>query len=267
VTNGGAHGVLLTIAYDGRRLSGWARQDNSRTVAGELEGAIRAIDPRASPLRGVSRTDAGVHAHGQLASFDTAKDIDARGWVLALLPHLSEEIAVTRAERVPVGYDPRRHAREKTYRYVILESRVPDPHWHGRAWRVRERLNHDAIAEEALALIGQHDFRAFRTTADTREHTVRTILRAGVRRMIDDPRCWQLEITGDRFLHRMVRIIVGTLVDVGRSRLPRGAVSRALASGTRNDLGMTAPPDGLYLDHIVLDARGTAEWPDHSPDR
>jgi tRNA pseudouridine38-40 synthase len=266
-TQASRRGVLLELSYDGRTFSGWARQKNARTVAGELAGAIAVIDPKASQVRGVSRTDAGVHARAQIASFDTDKDISPRGWVLALQQQLPSEIGVMRSARVPPGYDPRGHVVHKTYRYQVVQTPVPDPFWRGRAWQVRERLNHEAMAREAEALLGTHDFRAFRSSKDQRDITVRTILRAAIEHSAEDPRRWHLEVMGDRFLHRMVRIIAGTLIDVGRSRLPTGAVARALESHAREDLGMTAPPDGLYLHDIELDMGGTDEWPDQFSNR
>lgn len=256
-----AYGVLLRLAYDGAGYSGFVRQDNARTIGGELEGAIRVIDPRATLLRAVSRTDAGVHARGQIAAFDTNKDINARGWVLALSQQISRQIAVVGAARVPTGFDPRRHVLRKTYRYSILRSATHDPFWHERAWRVYERLNHSALVDEASNLVGTHDFRAFRSAQDTRENTVRTLLRADVSTSQCDPRVVEIEVEGDRFMHRMMRIICGTLVDVARDRVKPGAVRRALASGRREDLGMTAPAEGLCLMDIALDTQGEAGWP------
>jgi tRNA pseudouridine38-40 synthase len=253
--------VLLTVAYDGAMFSGFARQPNARTIAGEIDGAVHAVDPRASQVRGASRTDAGVHALGQPVAFDAARDIEPRGWALAINSHLPNEISVTRAARVTTGFDPRRHALRKTYRYVVLESQLRDPFLAQRAWRVSERLNQPLMQEEAMALIGTHDFRAFRAAADEREDTVRSIVRAEVRTTGGDARRLEIEIEGDRFLYRMVRIISGTLVDVGRGRLSPGAIARALANGSREDLGMTAPPEGLYLDHVVLDDYGHDSWP------
>jgi tRNA pseudouridine38-40 synthase len=257
-------GVLLTLAYDGAPFSGWARQRDLRTVAGELQGAIETIDPRATELRGVSRTDAGVHARGQLASFDTARDIDGRGWVLALSKHLPREIAVVRAARVPAGYDPRRHAIRKHYRYVIVNSSVRDPFLETRAWRLHGKLDVSAMQREAERLLGRHDFRAFRSVADVRRETVRNILRAEVRSQggnTDTARVLTFDIEGDRFMHNMVRIIVGTLAEVGRGRLAEGVISKALETGQRRDLGMTAPPDGLYLERIDLTETGEDPWP------
>jgi tRNA pseudouridine38-40 synthase len=213
-------------------------------------------------VRGASRTDAGVHALGQPVAFDSTRSIDARGWALAINSHLPAEISVTRAALVEPGYDPRHHALRKTYRYVVLMSALRDPFLAQRAWRVGERLNQPSMSAEADALIGMHDFRAFRAAADERENTVRNIVRAEVRSPGGDARLLAIEIEGDRFLYRMIRIITGTLIDVGRGRLAPGAVTRALASGAREDLGITAPPDGLYLDHVVLDDCGKDAWPE-----
>lgn len=245
-------GVLLTVAYDGRSYGGWAPQANARTVGGDLQAAIARIDPDATRLRAVSRTDAGVHAHAQLAAFDTRRRIEPRGWALALGQHLPAAVSVVRATLVPAGYDPRAHVLSKSYRYVILRSRVADPFLAGRAWRLGYRLNQNRMAEEAQLLLGQHDFAAFRSVADQRVDTVRRILRAQVRSACSDPRCLEIVVEGDRFLHNMVRIIVGTLMDVGRGHLPPGVVAGALNSRRRADLGVTAPPDGLYLDRVTL---------------
>ena len=258
-------GVLLTLAYDGARFSGWARQPGARTVAGELQGAIGALDPEASQVRGVSRTDAGVHARGQLAAFDTGRQIEPRGWALGLAQHLPTEIGVLRAARVPAGFDPREHVVRKRYCYVLLRSQTRDPFLEGRAWRVGHRLNHRLMRQEAELIVGEHDFAAFRSATDQRVETVRQILRAEVRNARSDERCLEIEVQGERFLHHMVRIIVGTLVDVGRGRLAPGAVARAFASLSRGDLGVTAPPDGLYLERIELDEPSEDPWPGESP--
>lgn len=256
-------GVLLKVAYLGTHFAGFARQTNGRTIQGELDGAVRAIDPKASLVRGASRTDSGVHAFAQPVAFDTDLNIPPRGWALALAQHTGDEISIVGAARVPVGYDPRHHAVQKTYRYLVLQSKVRDPFLEDRAWRVPDRLNHEAMREEAKALLGRHDFRAFRTATDERIDTVRTILRADVAVDERDSRLLVIEVEGDRFLHRMVRIIVGALVDVGRERLDAGAIQRALKSGDRSALGITAPPSGLYLFVMQLDDSGHENWPDH----
>lgn len=253
--------MLLQVAYDGSEFAGMARQPNARTVAGELAGAIETMDPHASVLRQVSRTDAGVHARGQLVAFDTSRDIPNRGWVLGLTKQLPSTIAVLSAASVPLSFDPRRHVRHKTYRYRILQSHVRDPFLDRVAWRIEQRLNHDALRHEALDLLGTHDFAAFRGAADERTETTRTILRAEWHQDASDPRLWNFDVTGDRFLYHMVRIIVGTLIDVARGRTSPLAVRSALASHRRSALGITAPAHGLELMHVELEETGSGVWP------
>jgi tRNA pseudouridine38-40 synthase len=255
------YGVLLTLAYDGSPFSGYVKQKNGRTVAGELEGAIATIDPKASTTRGVSRTDAGVHARGQLVAFDSTRDIDARGWVLALNRELPREIAVVRAARAPARFEPRRVVANKTYVYRILASQTRDPLVDRLAWRVPYRLNQLAMSQAAAELQGEHDFRAFRGAADARDETVRHIFRIELAPAANDPRVLELTVTGNKFLYNMLRIIAGTLVDIGRGHLPTNTFERAFASGLRKDLGITAPPEGLVLERIELHEAGWGTWP------
>lgn len=254
------HGILLTLSYDGTQYSGYAKQTNGRTIAGELEGAIAVIDPKASTTRGVSRTDAGVHARGQLVAFDSTRFIDPRGWVLALNRELPDDIAVLRAATTAPSFEPRRCVLSKTYTYRILPSPTREP-LVVRAWRVPYRLNQLAMSEAAARLQGEHDFRAFRGAADTRTDTVRHIFRIQLAPAAHDPRVLELTVTGNKFLYNMLRIIAGTLVDIGRGHLPGDTFERALASGLRKDLGITAPPEGLVLEEIVLAESGTDHWP------
>lgn len=254
-------GVLLGIAYDGSAFSGWAAQRDVRTVEDTVRGAIKALDPRADGPRGTSRTDAGVHARAQIAAFDTDREMPARGWVLTLNRELPEDVAVRWAAPAPAGLDPRGISRGKRYVYEITRDRVRDPLLARRAWRVGAELDVECMMREAACAVGTHDFAAFRTAADERVDTVRTLSRVEV---IADARSRRLrvEVEGTAFLHNMVRILVGSLVDVGRGTLDPGAVSRALASRDRRDLGQTAPPDGLTLDEVFLDpAHFGARWP------
>lgn len=258
-----SHGVLLTLAYDGATFSGFAQQGTQRTVARILSEAIAKMDPAASKLRVASRTDQGVHARGQIVCFDTELEIESRGWLLGLNAHLPPEVAIQRVARVAAGFNPTRQARRKTYHYWILQGSIRDPFLAGRAWRVHDRLDQGLMQSEALALVGTHDFAAFRGSGDRRVNTVRTIEMASFASAPGSPRCLIFAICGDRFMYHMVRIIVGTLVDVGRGRREAGAFQRAFHSRDREDLGMTAPPDGLYLDRIELPDWGVGEWPNH----
>jgi len=253
-------GILLTMAYDGERFSGWAKAPSERTVQDVLHAAITRMDPDASIPRGASRTDAGVHAEGQAAAFDTARDIEPRGWVLGLNAALDEDVAVRAARGVAVGFDPRTVSRGKRYRYRILLDQARDPLLRGRAWRIGYPLDLDKMAREAARAEGTHDFRAFRSARDERRITIRTLDRVALERESD--RVVAIVVHGNAFMHNMVRIIAGTLVDVARGQLEEGAIARAIASGARDDLGATAPPHGLVLEHVDLGVvLGGASWP------
>lgn len=257
-------GVLLTVAYDGAAFSGWASQPGQagvRTVADVLRAAIHSMDPGASAPRGASRTDAGVHAEAQVAAFDPSRAIEPRGWVLGLDAALPDDVAVRAARQVPAGFEPRAAARGKRYRYRLLLDPVRDPLLRGRAWRVGHPLDLERMRREASHLVGTHDFRAFRSARDERENTVRTLRRVEVE--TESGRVVGLVVEGSAFMHNMVRIVAGTLVDVARGQLDEGAVTRALASGERRDLGATAPAHGLVLERVELAGleEGAPTWP------
>ena len=254
-------GILLTVAYDGQDFSGWALQPGQRTVAGALLDAVRALRPEIAVVRGASRTDAGVHARGQRVAFDTPVGIEPRGWVLGTSAHLPDTIAVRRASRVPPGFEPRFRSLGKRYAYTLLRDPVRDPFLAGRAWRVGGALSLDAMRAEAETALGTHDFAAFRSSADERRETTRTLTRIAIVEDSVDYRRLTIVVEGSAFLHNMVRILVGTLVEIGRGRVARGAFARALASRSRADLGVTAPPDGLCLEAITLDDEGIDAWP------
>jgi tRNA pseudouridine38-40 synthase len=255
--------VLLTVAYDGRLFSGWAPQEGARTVAGELLGAIRAMDPHVAEVRGASRTDAGVHARGQIAAFDPSRTIAPKGWALGLSAHLPGEITIRHAALVPPGAQPRFSAVRKRYRYLILRDPLRDPFWEGRALRFSHQLDIHKLRAEAAFLVGTQDFRAFRSSADERTNTIRTIEAVRVEHLAGDSRVLAVDVIGTGFMHNMVRIIVGTLLDVARGKLAAGAISKALVSGSRTDLGMTAPAQGLYLESIEHTLALESPWPYH----
>jgi tRNA pseudouridine38-40 synthase len=257
-------GVLLTVAYEGTRFAGFAPQPGQRTVSGVLRDAIATLDPAVSRLRGASRTDAGVHARAQRVAFDTTSGIPPRGWVRGLAQGLPDDLAVRAAAIVPPGFDPRFEATRKAYRYLVLCAPVPDPFWANRAWRIRgldPELALEPLGRELEAARGQHCFRAFRSAQDRRTATERTIHRVAVSRVESTMGMLALDVVGDGFLHHMVRILVGTSVDVARGRLAPGATARALGSGDRRDAGITAPAEGLYLHQIELRSAGTDAWP------
>lgn len=240
--------ILLTVAYDGGPFSGWAKQEGTRTVAGELLGAIQAMDPSVTEVRGASRTDAGVHAKGQLAAFDHARDIAPKGWALGLSAHLPAEIAIRGAARVPDGCDPRGIAVRKHYRYLVLRDALRDPFWEGRALRFSHQLDIHALRRESRALVGTHDFAAFQSAGTETKTTVRTISRSD---LTADGCLVTYEVEGDGFLRHMVRAIVGTLVEIGRGWRHADSMARLIDGGSRAQAGATAPPHGLALVRVA----------------
>lgn len=251
------HTVLLTLAYDGTAFHGWARQPGQRTVQGEVERAIAEMNGAAVDLRGTSRTDAGVHALAQKASFDPTREIPPEGWRRGLSRLLPPDVEVVDACRAARGYAPRFDTIDKTYRYLLLVSEARDPLLRDRVWHLGQRmlgrgeqaLDVGAMRTAAGALLGTHDFRAFRSADDERERTERTLGRLDVIEAFGgDARIVAIEVRGDGFMKNMVRILCGTLVDVGRGARTAESVSSLLGpSGDRRDAGPTAPAAGLTL--------------------
>ncbi len=256
--------VLVRLAYDGAPFSGLVVQQNAPTVGGALIAALRHIDPSVDRIRVASRTDAGVHARDQRVAFDTRMSVPNRAWVRGPMPYLPSSIVVMHAASVRNGFNPRFETVRKRYRYLLLGQHRADPFLAHRSWRVGPVLQDEAIAlmaAELEGLLGTHDFAGFASSHDRRKHTERTMAAVRVQRLSVDPAVVAIDITGDGFLHNMVRIIVGTVVDVARRRLGPGAIRRALASRDREDLGVTAPAAGLYLEKLDLEDEGCDRWP------
>ncbi len=255
------HAILLVVSYDGADFAGFARQPDQRTVQGVLEAAIAGMNGAPVETRGAGRTDAGVHALGQRVAFDPARAIPAGGWVKGLDAALPEDVVVLDAELRPRGYNPRFDAVDKTYRYVLQLTEHRDPHWRRRAWwlgRGRQRreggLDLAAMREAASRWVGTHDFRAFRAADDERDNTTRTMLAFEViERWAGEPSLVAIEVRGSAFMKNMVRILVGTLVEVGRGKLSVEDAAGLLGpGGRREDAGTTAPAHGLTLVQVRL---------------
>jgi len=241
------------VRYDGTHLSGWQRQRNARTVQEELERAASALANETVRVHGAGRTDAGVHALAQVASFETKANIPMKGWRLGMNSKLPPEISVIEAREVADGFDPRRASAGKRYRYLIHHHPSRDPLLRDRAWHVYDELDLDAIERAATQLVGVHDFRGFRAADCERTSTVRHLFRvAVVRGYHGNPTLLAIEVEGTAFLKHMVRIITGTLIDIGRARLPESVITEVLQSGDRTRAGITAPPHGLYLDEVFI---------------
>ena len=263
-SGGRPFGVLLQVAYLGTGFRGWASQREGRTVQAEVAGAIHAIDPRAGAPRGTSRTDAGVHAEGQIVAFEATLDIPPRGWVLALNQHLPDDVCVRRAWRTPPETSLVKIGRGKRYVYRVLLDRVRDPLWKDRALRIGWPVDLAKVEREGARVVGTHDFGAFRSSHDARTNTVRTLRSVTVEAPGgSDPRIVAIIVEGNAFLYNMVRIAVGTLMDVARGKLEEGTVTRAFDTRDRKTLGTTAPAHGLTLEHVHIELPGEASdpWP------
>jgi len=238
----------VVVEYDGTDFSGWQRQVEERTVQGTLEDALKAMTGESVFVRGAGRTDAGVHADGQVATFEIGVDIPPHGLLRGMNSALPPDVALVDVAEAPSDFDARFSARGKVYRYTVWSHFVRSPLRSRRAWHVREPLDVEAIRTAAAALVGDHDFRAFRAS-DCDRRTTRRIVRA-----IDIDRqgaVLTIDVEATAFLKNMVRILVGTLIDIGRGRVPPDAVARMLATGDRTIGGMTAPPQGLTLLRVI----------------
>ena len=238
----------IVVEYDGTDFAGWQRQIDQRTVQATLEDAIREMTGETVFVRGAGRTDAGVHADGQVASFDLAANIPAHGLLRGLNTILPRDLAIVDVAVAAADFDARFSARGKVYRYTVWNHFVRSPRLARTAWHVRTPVDTDAVRRAAAGLVGEHDFRAFRASDCDRKTTTRIVRRLDVERQ--GP-LLTFDIEATAFLKNMVRIVVGTLVDIGRGRVPEDAPARMLTTGDRSDGGMTAPAGGLTLLRVI----------------
>ena len=246
--------IHLIVEYDGTNYAGWQRQSNAMTVQEKLERAVLRLTGEEVCVSGASRTDAGVHALGQSAHFDTQSRIPADKFSFALNTMLPPDIRVVRSEEVSMAFHARFSGRGKRYRYLIHAA----PHA-GALNRLTHAhviypLDVEKMRAEAQSLVGTHDFAAFAASGSVVKDTVRTIWRADVERQGAEI-C--LIVEGNGFLYNMVRIIAGSLIGVGSGKLAPGAIKRAIESGSRLDLGITAPAHGLTLMEVFYEPHET----------
>ena len=235
----------LTIEYDGGRYVGWQRQENGRSVQQAIEEAVTAFSGEIVVVKGAGRTDSGVHALGQVAHIDLARDWAADKVRDALNAHLRQEtVAIVSAEAVAADFDARFSAVKRHYLYRILERRSPPVLDRGRVWWVAQRLDHEAMHAAAQALVGKHDFTTFRSSECQAKSPVKTLDRLDVSRAGDEI---VVRASARSFLHNQVRSMVGTLKKVGDGKWPVDAVAAALVAVDRARSGPVAPPEGLYL--------------------
>jgi tRNA pseudouridine38-40 synthase len=242
----------LKIEYDGRPFAGWQRQAAQPSVQGALERAAAALDPAGPGVTGAGRTDAGVHALGQVAHVDLGRAWDPMRLREALNAHLRPDpVAVVDAAEMGAGFHARFSAVRRDYRFRLVARRAPLVHDRGLAWRVPRTLDAETMRTGAAALIGRHDFTTFRSSICQAKSPVRTLDRIDVEEH-DYPggRAFVFRLTARSFLHNQVRGIVGTLERVGCGAWAPERVSDALAARDRAQCGPVCPPDGLYLDAV-----------------
>jgi len=238
--------LKLLVEYDGTSYLGWQLQPDGPTVQGVLEQALATALREPVRARVAGRTDAGVHACGQVVSVPVTRvPDDLRRLTLSLNALTPDDVAIRDVSVVEDGFDPRRHARSRVYEYRLLTTSTPSAFWHRYAWHHPQPLDAGAMTTAAAALVGEHDFAAFcAADADPVPSTVRRVLVSEVRR--DGPLLvYRVEATA--FLKHMVRNIMGTLVEVGRGERPVRALADVLAGGDRRRAGATAPAHGLVL--------------------
>jgi tRNA pseudouridine38-40 synthase len=234
----------VTIAYDGTNFAGWQMQAGPRTVQGVIEEALRPIEERRVIVHAAGRTDAGVHAAGQVISFALSSSIACDALQRALNVRLPDDVRVMRVETAADDFNARFEARLKTYHYAIYNGPVVPPPLRHFVWHVTQPLDVDAMNDAAAVLLGAHDFAAFQAAGGDVLSTRREILTARVVRRDDG---LVFEVTGTGFLRHMVRNIVGTLVEIGRGRRPVSDMRQVLESLDRSRASPTAPPEGLTL--------------------
>lgn len=272
--------VKLLLAYDGTAYAGWQVQPGRATVQGTLETAIEKVTGQPARVLGSGRTDAGVHALGQVAAFRTPTRLPTDVLRRALNAELPRDIAILEVSEVPDGFHAIRDVVRKRYCYVIHDGPVREVFWRPYCWRfVHGRLDTQAMHHAAQPLVGTHDFRSFQASGAEPEHSVRTVFELRVRRggagqggprlvaatahpklrtaapppahAERDQDDWiAVEAEADGFLYTMVRVIVGTLVEVGRGARPENWPAEVLRAGRRAAAGPTAPPQGLFLVHV-----------------
>lgn len=239
--------VLLTVQYDGTDFHGWQFQPNLRTVQGELAAAVATMVQHGATLHGTSRTDAGVHARALPVAFDTARAIPAHGLLRGLNSLLPADLGVISVLDVPFGFRPREAAVAKTYTYRYQIGLARRPLTSRSSWFVRRRrLDLDAMQEAASYLLGEHDFSSFRAAHCDALSTLRTMHAVALSEP-DASEMVTLTVTGNAFLRNMVRIIAGTLAEVGFGGRRASSVGDALAGRDRRLAGQTAPASGLTL--------------------
>lgn len=236
--------IKLTIEYDGKDFNGWQKQPNKPNIQGEIERAIYNITKEEVDLIGSGRTDAGVHALGQVANFKTNSNIPIEKLALAINSQLKNSIIIKKAEEVDERFHSRYNAKHKTYRYIINNSPCGTAIYRNLEYCFPIKLDVAKMQEAAKYFEGEHDFKAFKSSGTSAKNSVRTIYNASVKQ---EGEKIIIELTGNGFLYNMVRIISGTLLDVGLQKIKPEEIKNIIEEKDRQKAGKTLPAHGLYL--------------------
>jgi tRNA pseudouridine38-40 synthase len=240
--------ILLTLAYDGTEYCGWQHQDNGPTVQAALETALSAVFGERISATASSRTDSGVHALAQRAAFSVSEcKIPPEKLCYVINKRLPPDITAQKSEITTDDFNPRYAAKEKTYTYRVWNARHPNPLNKRYTWHVTYPLNADAMSKACGFFVGRHDFSAFCAAGGSAITFERTVFACSITK---SGQLWELTIRGDGFLYNMVRIIAGTVIDVGRGRLRADDIPGIIVSRDRTQAGQTAPAQGLCLEHV-----------------
>ena len=236
--------IKLTIEYDGKEFNGWQKQPNKLNIQGNIERAIETITGEKVDLNASGRTDAGVHAIAQVANFKTNSTLPIEKWPLALNANLKKSIRIKDAKEVDLRFHSRLTCKKKTYRYVINNSKYGTAIYRNLETHIPYKLDVIKMQNAAKYFEGEHDFKAFKASGTSSKSSVRTIYSAKV---IKNNERIAIELTGNGFLYNMVRIIAGTLVEVGLGKIKPEEITGIIESKDRQKAGKTLPPYGLYL--------------------
>lgn len=242
--------IKLTIEYDGKDFNGWQKQPNKLNIQGEIERAIYNITKEEVDLIGSGRTDAGVHALGQVANFKTNSQISIEKLPLAINSQLKNSIVIKEAEEVNERFHSRYNAKRKTYRYIINNSKCGTAIYRNLEYSYPFKLDAEKMKQASKYFEGEHDFKAFKSSGTSSKNSVRTIYKAIVKQ---EGEKIIIELTGNGFLYNMVRIISGTLLDVGLGKIRAEEIPEIIESKDRQRAGKTLPAHGLYLVEVKYD--------------
>lgn len=236
--------IKLIIEYDGKGFNGWQKQPDKLNIQGEIERAIEQITGETVDLIASGRTDAGVHSLGQTANFKTDSNIPIEKFAKAINSQLKKSIVIKSAEEVDENFHSRYSVKSKTYRYIINNSENGTAIYRNLEYHFPIKLDYEKMNEAAKFFIGEHDFKAFKASGTSSKSSVRKIIDASVKK--ENERII-IEVTGTGFLYNMVRIISGTLLEVGEGKIKPSDITKIIESKDRKNAGKTLPAHGLYL--------------------